>query len=56
MAAFIFVQSYTSILFTYVVTPISHPLIDSIYDIIDNGDINFYVREYGFLNVLFKAS
>ncbi|EFX82168.1 hypothetical protein DAPPUDRAFT_241316 [Daphnia pulex] len=32
LAAFVFVQAYTSTLFTYVVTPINHPLIDSVYD------------------------
>ena len=56
LAAFIFVQAYTSTLFTYVVTPINHPLINSIYDIIDSSDINLLVRETGFINSLVLAS
>ncbi|XP_046449196.1 glutamate [NMDA] receptor subunit 1-like [Daphnia pulex] len=47
LAAFIFVQAYTSTLFTYVVTPIEQPLIKSVFDIINNGDINLLVRESG---------
>jgi hypothetical protein len=56
LAAFVFVQAYTSTLFTYVVTPINHPLIDSVYDVIDNGDINLLVRESGSMNTLLSAS
>ncbi|EFX82391.1 hypothetical protein DAPPUDRAFT_316802 [Daphnia pulex] len=56
LAAFIFVQAYTSTLFTYVVTPISEPLIDSVYDVVNNGDINLLVRETGFMNTLLSAS
>ncbi|EFX82216.1 hypothetical protein DAPPUDRAFT_316861 [Daphnia pulex] len=52
LAAFIFVQAYTSTLFTYVVTPIHHPLINSVYDIADRTDINLLVREAGFINTL----
>ncbi|XP_046448054.1 uncharacterized protein LOC124196853 isoform X2 [Daphnia pulex] len=52
LAAFIFVQSYTSTLFTYVVTPISHPLVNSIYDVIGSSDINLIVRETGLINTL----
>jgi hypothetical protein len=56
LAAFFFVQSYTSTLFTYVVTPINPPLINSVDDIVDSGDINLLVRETGFLNTLLLAS
>jgi hypothetical protein len=56
LAAFFFVQAYTSLLFTYVVTPINHPLINSIYDIVDSSDINLVVRETGMINLLLKAS
>nr|CAH0113367.1 unnamed protein product [Daphnia galeata] len=56
LAAFIFVQAYTSTLFTYVVTPINHPLINSIYDIIDSSDINLLVRETGFINTLLLSN
>jgi hypothetical protein len=44
LATFIFVQAYSSILFTYVVAPVNRPLINSIYDIFDNSDINLFVR------------
>ncbi|EFX82186.1 hypothetical protein DAPPUDRAFT_241335 [Daphnia pulex] len=44
LATFIFVQAYNSTLFTYVVTPVHQPLINSIYDIFDNSDINLLVR------------
>nr|CAH0101813.1 unnamed protein product [Daphnia galeata] len=40
LAAFIFVQAYTSTLFTYVVAPVNPPLINSIYDIAESPDIN----------------
>jgi hypothetical protein len=56
LAAFFFVQAYTSLLFTYVVTPINHPLINSVYDIADNADINLLVREAGYINTLLLAS
>jgi hypothetical protein len=56
LAAFIFVQAYTSTLITYVVTPINQALIDSVYDVIDNGDINLVIREAGFMNTLLSAS
>ncbi|XP_046448046.1 ionotropic receptor 93a-like isoform X2 [Daphnia pulex] len=56
LAAFFFVQSYTSTLFTYVVTPINPPLINSVNDIVDSGDINLLVRETGFLNTLLLAT
>ena len=56
LAAFIFVQAYTSTLFTYVVTPINHPLINSIHDIIGSSDINLLVRESGIINTLLLAS
>lgn len=44
LATFIFVQAYSSILFTYVVAPVNRPLINSIYDIFDNSNINLFVR------------
>ncbi|XP_046449177.1 glutamate receptor ionotropic, kainate 2-like [Daphnia pulex] len=52
LAAFFFVQAYTSTLFTYVVTPINQPLINSIYDLINSNDINLYVRESSLINTL----
>jgi hypothetical protein len=47
LAAFIFVQAYTSTLFTYVVAPVNHPLIDSLYDIADNPEIHLLVKNEG---------
>ncbi len=47
LAAFIFVQAYTSTLFTYVVTPIKKSLINSIDDIADNSDINLFLKKNG---------
>ncbi|EFX82353.1 hypothetical protein DAPPUDRAFT_241433 [Daphnia pulex] len=64
LAAFFFVQSYTSTLFTYVVTPINHPLINSIYDanvylkdVIRNdfkktGTCNLQLAKEGFIAVM----
>ncbi|XP_046640837.1 ionotropic receptor 93a-like isoform X2 [Daphnia pulicaria] len=50
LAAFIFVQAYTSILFTYIVTPVNHPLINSVYDIVEHSDIQLLVRKASTLN------
>ena len=45
MAAFVIVQAYTSTLITYIVAPISTPLADSIYDVVDGDvNINLHVR------------
>jgi ionotropic glutamate receptor len=46
----------TSTLFTYVVKPMNHPLINSVYNIINSGDINLLAREDGFVTILFSAS
>jgi hypothetical protein len=56
LAAFIFVQAYTSLLFTYVVAPVNQPLINSIYDIADSSDINLLVKIAGTPETLFMAS
>ncbi|EFX82352.1 hypothetical protein DAPPUDRAFT_241436 [Daphnia pulex] len=45
LAAFIFVQAYTSTLFTYVVTPINHPLINSVYDVAGSSDVKSFVLD-----------
>lgn len=55
LAAFIFVQAYTSTLFTYVVAPVHQPLINSIYDVLENADINLLVRT-GTIDLLLKVS
>jgi hypothetical protein len=56
LAAFIFVQAYTSILFTYIVTPINQPLIKSVYDIVEHNDIQFLVRKGSTLNQFISVS
>ncbi len=56
LAAFIFVQAYTSTLFTYFVTPIKKSLINSIDDIAENSDINLFLKKDGTLDKLFAAS
>ncbi|KAI9563542.1 hypothetical protein GHT06_011005 [Daphnia sinensis] len=53
LAAFIFVQAYTSTLFTYVVAPVNQPLINSIYDIAENPDINLLVKKAGTADTMF---
>ena len=55
LAAFIFVQSYTSILFTYVVAPVNQPLINSVYDIVDRNDIQLLIRKGSTLNLLISV-
>nr|CAH0103312.1 unnamed protein product [Daphnia galeata] len=40
LATFLFVQAFCSVLFTYVVAPVNHPLINSIYDVIERDDIS----------------
>jgi hypothetical protein len=56
LAAFIFVQAYTSTLFTYVVAPVNQPLINSIYDIAESSDINLLVKLAGTPESMFLAS
>nr|CAH0101820.1 unnamed protein product [Daphnia galeata] len=50
LAAFIFVQSYTSILFTYIMTPVNQPLINSVYDLVERSDVQFLIRKGSTLN------
>ncbi|XP_046448038.1 glutamate receptor ionotropic, delta-2-like isoform X1 [Daphnia pulex] len=56
LAAFIFVQAYTSTLITYVVTPVQQPLINSVYDVAGSSDVNLLVRETGLLNMLLSTN
>jgi ionotropic glutamate receptor len=44
LAAFIFVQAYTSTLFTYVVAPVNHPLIDSMHDVAESTDVDLLIQ------------
>ncbi len=55
LGAFIFVQAYTSTLFTYVVTPIRSTLIDSIEDVAKNTDIKLFVKKAGTPDHLFSV-
>jgi hypothetical protein len=55
LAAFIFVQAYTSILFTYVVAPVNQPLVNSIYDIAESSDINLLVKIGGTPETMFMV-
>ncbi|XP_046448343.1 ionotropic receptor 93a-like isoform X2 [Daphnia pulex] len=45
LAAFIFVQAYSSILFTYVVTPVNLPLVNSVHDIVERNDIRLFLNK-----------
>jgi hypothetical protein len=45
LAAFIFVQAYTSTLFTYVVTPVKKSLINSVGDIAENNKFNLFLKK-----------
>lgn len=56
LAAFIVVQTYTSTLFTYIVTPVNQPLMNSVHDITDNSDINVFTKMAGILDTLLSAS
>jgi ionotropic glutamate receptor len=56
LAAFIFVQAYTSTLITYIVTPVNQPLITSAYDIAERSDIQLFVRKMGTADNLISAS
>jgi ionotropic glutamate receptor len=50
LAAFIFVQAYNSTLFTYVMAPVNHPLIDSMHGVAESADINLLFRYGAALN------
>ncbi|EFX87007.1 hypothetical protein DAPPUDRAFT_312495 [Daphnia pulex] len=45
LAAFIFVQAYNSTLFTYLVTPMKHSLINSPYDIPESKEVRLLVKK-----------
>ena len=51
LAAFIFVQAYTSTLFTYVVVPFNPPLISFITDVFERNDVNLFYRADTSLNL-----
>jgi hypothetical protein len=55
LATFIFVQAYTSTLFTYVVTPVQQPLISSVYELAENSAIQLFLRKAGIPDVVISA-
>lgn len=57
LAAFVFVQAYTSTLFTYVIKPSSSaPLVDSVFDLANKSDINLLVKKGGDLEASLTVS
>jgi hypothetical protein len=56
LAAFIIVQAYTSILFTYVVTPVNLPLVNSVYDIIEQSDVQLFLAKGMPLEIFISVS
>lgn len=56
LAAFVFIQAYTSILFTYVVKPVNQPLISSVNDVVDNLDIKLFIKIAGTPDNILSAS
>ena len=56
IAAFILVQAYTSVLFTYVMAPVTSPLINSFSDIVNNPNINVLLKRGGTIQSLFKVT
>jgi ionotropic glutamate receptor len=56
LAAFILVQAYNSTLFTYLVTPIKNPLINSPYDIPERKDVHLLIRKGGSTDNFLSAS
>ncbi|EFX82428.1 hypothetical protein DAPPUDRAFT_241241 [Daphnia pulex] len=55
LAAFVFVQAYTSLLFTYVLTPVNNPLMNSVYDISENSHINVFTTMAGMSDTVLSA-
>lgn len=55
LAAFVLVQAYTSILFTYVIAPNNSPLINSIYDVADTSDLQLFVKKGGTMDTLIHS-
>ena len=56
IAAFILVQAYTSVLFTYVMAPVTSPLINSFSDIVNNPNINVLLKRGGTIQSFFKVT
>jgi hypothetical protein len=56
LAAFVFVQAYNATLFTYLVTPIKHSLINSPYDIPERKEVQLLVRKGSPMDITLSAS
>ena len=56
IAAFVLVQAYTSVLFTYVMTPVTSPLMNSFSDVINNPKINVLLKRGGTIQSFFKVT
>ena len=56
IAAFVLVQAYTSVLFTYVLTPVTSPLMNSFSDVINNPKINVLLKRGGTIQSFFKVT
>lgn len=55
LAAFIFVQAYNSLLFSYVIAPVHQPLINSVYDLAESNDINLLAKKSGTMDTLLSV-
>ncbi|EFX82430.1 hypothetical protein DAPPUDRAFT_241238 [Daphnia pulex] len=55
LAAFFFVQTYTSTLITYIITPVNDPLISTVQDIVDSSDINVFIKMAGVADTLLST-
>jgi hypothetical protein len=56
LAAFVFVHAYNSTLFTYLVTPMKHSLINSPYDIPESKEVRLLVKKGSPMDTALSAS
>ena len=56
VAAFILIQAYNSTLFTYVMTPINNPLINSPDEIPERNDVHLLIKRGGSTDIVLSAS
>ena len=56
MAAFVLVQSYTSLLITYMIAPHTQALIESVYDIGKNPNIKILVEKDRGIDLMLSVS
>jgi hypothetical protein len=55
LAAFFFVQTYNSTLITYIITPVNDPLISTVQDIVENPNINVFIKMAGVADTLLSV-